>query len=215
MRLDPDEIIDDVLVRRGRRRFPIPWGLFILLGLYFGGVWGFLRYEYYNAPEFKAARHLRIAGQMLGDDNGMTAESANLLEALDHLLAALSAYPDDPLAHQRIEAVVRRLQERNTKLPEEKQKQIDALALRYRRMNELGSELLIVGPRDLWDVDYVLEMPGRIARYSVFGGVIILLIWLYKSLQDRRYLERMAAERMEGRREEIAESSSRRQRRKR
>ena len=215
MRLDPDEIIDDVLVRRGRRRFPIPWGLFILLGLYFGGVWGFLRYEYYNAPEFKSARHLRIAGQMLGDDNGMTAESANLLEALDHLLAALSAYPDDPLAHQRIEAVVRRLQERNTKLPEEKQKQIDALALRYRRMNELGSELLIVGPRDLWDVDYVLEMPGRIARYSVFGGVIILLIWLYKSLQDRRYLERMAAERMEGRREEIAESSSRRQRRKR
>lgn len=98
MRVDPDEIIDDVLVRRGRRRFPIPWGLFILLGLYFGGVWGFLRYEYYNAPEFKSARHLRIAGQMLGEDNGMTAESANLLEALDHLLAALSAYPDDPLA---------------------------------------------------------------------------------------------------------------------
>ncbi len=215
MRVDPDEIIEDVLVRRGRRRFPIPWGLFILLGLYFGGVWGFLRYEYYNAPEYKAARHLRIAGQMLGEDNGMTAEASDLLKALDHLLAALSAYPDDPLAHQRIEAVVRRLQERNTKLPGEKQKQIDALALRYRRMNERGSELLIVGPRDLWNVDYALEMPGRIARYSVFGGVIILLIWIYKSWQDRRYLERMVAERMEGRREEIAESSSRRQRRRR
>ena len=215
VRIDPRELIDDVLLSRRRRRFPVPWGLFILLGLYFGSIWLFLRYEYYNAPEYKAARHLSIALQLLGDDDGLTAEVPELLDALDHMLAALSVNPDDRFAHHRVEAVVRRLNERNVPLPDEKQKHLDALALRFRRLHELGTDLLAIGPRDMWDVDYVLEMPARIARFSIFGGLIIFVIWFYKSLQDRRYLDKLAAERMEERREEIAEAGAGRRRKKR
>lgn len=214
VRIDPHELVDDILVKSGRRRIPIPWGLFILLGVYFGGIYFYLHYEYYNAPEYKAARHLSIALQMLGADDGLTAEVPELLETLDHLLAALTINPDDPYAHQRIETVVRRLNERNAKLPPDKQKQVDALALRYRRMNDLGSSLIVIGPRDMWDVDYVLEMPGRIARYSIVGGLFIFVIWFYKAWQDRQYLERIAAERMEQRREESAAAGEGRVRKK-
>jgi hypothetical protein len=215
VRADPDEMVADILERAGKRRFPIPWGLFLLLGLYFGAVWGFLQYQYYNAPQYQAARHMRIATQLLGSDDGATADVPALLEALDHMLAALNVNPDDSLTHERIQTVVRLLKERNTVLPDDKQKLLDALALRYRRMHETSTDIVWIGPRDIWDLDSILDMPAKILRYSVIGGVVILLLWLYKTWQDHKYLERLAAERMEERREEAAASAASHQRRRR
>jgi len=215
VRADPDEIMQDILERHGRKRFPVPWGLLILLGLYFGGVYAFLHFQYYESPEYQSAKHLRIAEQLLGEDEGETAKVPDLLQAFDHLTTAVNLQPENRWGHQRIELVVRLLRERNTKLPTDKQRLLDALSLRYAHFAQGRDTALLVEVHQIWDLDEISAMPAKVARWSVVGGAFILLAWLYKTWQDRRYLSRLSTERMEGRREELADLGQHRQRRRR
>lgn len=190
----------------------MPWGLIVLLVLYFGGIWLYVRLEYHHSPRFQAARHLRDASLLLGGDDGHTAPLEDLQKALDHLLAALSVYTDDPWAHQRLEQVIRRLKERKATLSREQQGSADALSQVYRRLQERRAAILLVGAYDLWDVDAVLNAPQEIMTKSVYGGLLIVLFWMYRARQERRLLGRMALDRQDERQRDLEELDQHRKR---
>lgn len=186
---------------RRRLRLPIPWGLLIVLAVYFGSVWAYVRVEYCDSPQYAAARSLQRAELLLGRDDGLTAEISALFEALDHLLRATRAVPDDGGTLQRIEIAVRRLRERGVKLPRDTQAQIDGMSLRLRDAQASRKAVLLIGARDLWDVDGLLAAPQRIYRQSLLGAAFIVLLWIYKTVQGARYVRMnrvSAAERRSG-----------------
>lgn len=195
-------------------RMHVPWGLFIILALYFGGVWGYVRYEYYYSPKYIAAKHLRSADQLLGGGDGGRVSLDALKDALDHLIQALNAFPEDTWTQTRIEGVVRHLKERGEKLTKDQQHTVDSLALTYRRNQDAKTSFLPIGARDIWDVDSVLDMPNTMMRNSVVGGLFILAFWLYRTIQDRKHLHALALERDAYRSEEIDDLGVHRKRKK-
>jgi hypothetical protein len=190
----------------------VPWGLIVLLVLYFGGIWLFVRLEYHHSPRFQAARHLHDASLLLGSDDGRTAPLEDLKKALDHLLAALSVFTDDHWAHQRLEQVIRRLKERKVSLSREQQGSADALSQVYRRIQDGKAAILVVGVYDLWDVDAVLNAPQEIMNKSVYGGLLIVLLWMYRARQESKLLGRMALDRQDERRRDLDELNRHRKR---
>lgn len=191
--------------RARRHRWPIPWGLFIMLGLYFAAVLGYTRYEYVNSPEYKASRHLRIADQLLGQDNGLTAEKEQLVEALDNLIIAMKYVPENVWAQKKVEVLARRLSERKVKLTREQQQLVDALGRKYRVAEDKKTSFMPIGVRDIWDIDALKEMPGRVLQRTFLGGFIIFIVWLYKTLQDRKHMLKLEMERQTGRRKDLRE----------
>lgn len=195
-----------------KSRFPIPWGLFIVLGLYFGSVYAFTQYEFYNSPEYVAARHMRAADQLMGPNGGRTAKLPELEEALDHLLAALEKMPEDAWSHQQVEQVLIRLKERGYEVPKEKQRLLDMLARKYALADQAKRPVLIIGARDIWDFNSIAEMPDKIRRYSWFGGLLIFLIWLYIRWQDMKGADAFLDEKDDERRQELEELGAHRRR---
>jgi hypothetical protein len=191
-------------VKRARKvKWPIPWGLLAMLAIYFGGVWFYTNWEYKNSPEYNASRHLRIAAQLLGDDDGKTVGKQVLTEAMDHLIAAVKLRPDNTFAWQRVELVRVRMVERKLKLNPEQQQIIDAQGMRYRADQDRKTSFMPIGARDIWDVEAVTSLPGQVAKRTLFGALIIVVIWIYKTLQDRKHTTSMALERQDERRRDL------------
>lgn len=191
----PEEVLDAAeayLARQGpearakKAKWPIPWGLFIALGVYWALVSFYTRYEYINSPEYKASRYLRIAAQKLGEDDGKTVPKEDLLEAADNLLLAIKFVPQNTWAQQRVEVVARRLEERKMKIPPDLQKQLDALGFKYRAAMDAKKGVLPIGAYDIWDIEGAKQVPGQLAQRGILGGLVILLFWLYKTMQDRK-----------------------------
>src|SRR5688572_30016957 len=57
-------------VEQQRPPFPVPYGLFIALGLYAVGVLGYVYEAYWNSDEYVAAEHFVAASELLGLDDG-------------------------------------------------------------------------------------------------------------------------------------------------
>jgi len=171
---------------KDRPRFPVPWGLFIVLGVYLTAVWAVTQYEHYTSPDYLAAKEVREALDLLGDDDGKSAKVAALLQALEHLAKAIELVPGEAWLHERVEATTRRLHERREKVPLDLQRRLDALALRYQKIQLARGSALPVGVHDVWDVDAALRAPTKFLRYGGFGGAIIVLVWLYVAFQRRR-----------------------------
>ncbi len=199
-----------VAKKRKKSGLPIPWGLLIMLGLYFGGIFAFTQYEFYNSPQYIAARHMRAAEQLLGPNNGRTAKLPELTEALDHLLEALKQLPEDEWCHEQVEQVVIRLQERGHRMSSEKQRLLDSLSMRFKRAEESSKPMLWVGARDIWDFNSIADLPDKIIRYSWVGGLLIFVFWLYVRLQDRKRRDAFLDDKDEERREELEELGSHR-----
>jgi hypothetical protein len=174
------------VARAKKHKWPIPWGLFIALGVYWALVSFYTRYEYINSPQYKASRFLRVAAQKLGEDDGKTAPKEDLLDAADALLQAIKFVPQNTWAQQRVEVVARRLQERGMKIPPDLQKQLDALGLKYRAAMDAKKGILPIGAYDIWDIEGAKQVPVQVAQRGVLGGFVILIVWLYKTMQDRK-----------------------------
>jgi hypothetical protein len=175
------------VARAKKSRWPIPWGLFIALGVYWALVTFYTRYEYINSKEYKASRYLRVAAQLLGEDDGKTVPKENLLQAADNLLMAIKVGPEENTwAQQRVEVVARRLQERRMKIPQDLQQQLDALGFKYRAAMDAKKGFLPIGAYDIWDIEGAKQVPFQVAQRGVLGGLVILVFWLYKTMQDRK-----------------------------
>ncbi|MGC4122445.1 MAG: zinc ribbon domain-containing protein [Myxococcales bacterium] len=172
--------------RAKKHKWPIPWGLFIALGVYWALVTFYTRYEYINSPQYKASRYLRVAAQLMGDDDGKTVPKEVLLEAAENLLLAIKHVPENTWAQQRVEVVARRLQERGMKIPKDLQKQLDALAMKHRVAMDAKKGVLPIGAYDIWDIEGAKQVPFQVAQRGVLGGLVILVVWLYKTMQDRK-----------------------------
>ena len=191
-------------VQRGKKiKWPVPWGLFIMLGVYFGLVSLLTHWEYVRSPEYLASRSLRTAAQLLGSDDGRTVEKDKLLDALAALLEAIRQVPDNPYPYQQVEVVARRLEERKVKVPQEMKRELDVLGGRYRAIQDSRKSFMPIGARDIWDIDELSTVPGRIAKRSAVGGLIIFVIWLYRALQERKHAIEMELVRQAERRKDL------------
>ncbi len=187
-----------------RRQLGVPWGLLIVLGIYFLSVLGISEYQKRTSPTYQAALHVREAMKVLGKDGGETAPTDELFGALDHLIKALGHLPEDLWCHDRVEQVARRLVERRVAIPRETQRTLDALANRYRQAREAKHFFAPIGPRDVWDFDAATRGPAKVLQWSLAGAGLIIALWLYAALGSRKRLEALAQERRQERRKDVA-----------
>jgi hypothetical protein len=195
-----------------KSRFHVPWGLFILLGGYAAVSYTYIHFKDLDSPQYRAAMHLRSASQILGKDSGSSATNDQLLEAYNHLIESLILFPDDRWAHDQLEKVEWTLAVRGRKPPPELKRRADMLASAYQNIQAGRTSVLPVGPRDIWDIDAVVDAPGRLVRYFTFGGLVIILLWSYKEFQDYQFHRKHEDEKHLDRREDLRDLDSHRRR---
>jgi hypothetical protein len=190
-------------VAKRRWRIHVPWGLFVILGLYGAGVKYYVAYHQENDPQVQAAKHLVAAARILGKDNGASASLENLNKAYEELLQALALFPDDKWAHEQIEQVEWQLRKRGRKPDEGQRRRAEMLANLWQQIQAGRQSVLPVGARDKWDVDAVLDFPNVASQYAMLGGLIIILLWAYREYQDYLHQRGKEDERHLDRREEL------------
>lgn len=170
-------------------KFPVPWGLFVILALYGLGVLGFIWKTYWHSPEYKAAELSDRALLILGVDDGRKATPEQLREAFDDFLEAGRMLPEESQFAENLERLRNRFEERRIKLDPERIRRAEAVSELARRVQEQRAPLLVIGARDRhWAPDQLIAGPTTIALWSIPGAVLIIGIWAY--LQVSSYLVR-------------------------
>lgn len=166
--------------------FPIPWGLFIVLGLYAVGVAGYIWVNYYNAPEYQAAVSYAKALRLLGVDDGRRISEAELTKAFEHILEAARLMPEERALVEHLENLRHRFEERKFKLPEALKQRSEMMAANTLRREQAKKPWLVVGVRDRgWGPEQLLRGPQRIVLWSIPGAVFIIAFWAYTRLSHR------------------------------
>jgi len=169
----------------------VPYGLFIVLGLYLLGVLGYVWGTYWRSPEYLAAEHWNASVQLLGVDDGRKCSQADLERAFDHLAEAARLMPRVRGLPERLERLRWRFDERGFKLSEDRKRRAEAVSAVTRRLEEAGEPWLVVGSRDRgWAPDQLMEAPGKVVWWSMPGGVIIILVWAYLRFSRKAVRER-------------------------
>ncbi len=169
-----------VKVNPVRQRFPIPWGLFIALGVYAMTVSFYVYSTYWNSPGYQAARHYAQAQELLGVDEGRTCSQENLNAGLVHMLEVGRLVPEEKWVHQRIEALRWRFDERKFKLDHDLKMRAEAVSAMHERIREGRQQLLVVGVRDRgWAPEQLLEGPSKALIWAIPGGVVICVLWAW------------------------------------
>jgi hypothetical protein len=163
-----------------RQRFPIPWGLFIALGVYSLAVCFYVYTTYWSSPGYQAARHWDAAQALLGVNEGRTCSRADLEAAFVHMLEAGRLMPQEKWIHERIEAVRWRFDERKFKLDEDLKMRAEAVSTLHERIRQSRQSFLVVGARDRgWGAEQLLEGPSKVVLWAIPGGVVICLVWAW------------------------------------
>jgi hypothetical protein len=174
-----------------RQPFPVPYGLFIVLGVYAVGVLGYVWQAYWNSPEYLAAEHYAAATEMLGLDDGHSASKETVFDAYKHYLEAARLMPRVKTLHERVEAMRWRLEERGFKLDHDMQMRAEAVAMLWQRIQQEHEPILVVGARDRgWVPSQLLEGPTRTFLYSLPGAALIVVVWAYLRFSGKRVRER-------------------------
>ena len=163
-----------------RQRVPIPWGLFIALGVYALMVCLYVYSTYWNSPGYQAARHWNDAVALLGVDEGRSCSRAQLEQAFIHMLEVGRLVPEERWIHERIEAVRWRFEERKFKLDQDLKMRAEAVSATHERIRQGRQQFLVVGVRDRgWAPEQVLAGPSRAVMWSIPGAVVIGLLWVW------------------------------------
>lgn len=163
-----------------RNKFPVPWGLFIVLVLYALGVWAYVWLTVWQSPEYVAAQHSERATELLGVDEGRTASGDALRVAFDEVLEAARLLPEEEQFAERLERLRGRFAERRLRLDPERVHRAEAVSASARRVREARAPVLVVGARDRkWAPDQLAEKPRRIFLWSLPGAVLVIAIWAY------------------------------------
>ncbi len=174
-------------MKQQRQPFPVPYGLFIVLGVYALGVVGYVYVTYWSSPEYLAAGHFAAATQLLGLDDGRKVSQVVLTEAYTHYLEAARLMPRVKELHERTEAMRWRFQERGFKLDHDLQMRAEAVSAVWARLDREEQPMLVVGLRDRgWQPAQLLAGPGRTFLYSLPGAVVIVVVWAWLQFSGRK-----------------------------
>lgn len=174
-------------MKQQRQPFPVPYGLFIVLGVYALGVVGYVYATYWNSDDYVAAEHYEAAGELLGLEDGRNAAQETLTEAYTHYLEAARLQPRVKLLHTRTEAMRWRFQERGFEMDHDLQMRAEAVASVWQRIQQEEAPILVVGLRDRgWQPAQLLEGPGRTFLWSLPGGLVIAVIWAWLRFSGRK-----------------------------
>jgi hypothetical protein len=170
------------------QRFPIPWGLFVALGVYALGVWGYVAYTWWSSPEYRAAEENQAAWRVLGRDEGRHCSRRELEDAYRHLLRAAQAMPRLKVLHEDLEHLNWRFDERHWSVPVELRRAADAQGAEWARLEELDHASLIGQSlkEQGWDPESLEAGPGRAVAWSLVGVAVICLVWAYLKWTGRR-----------------------------
>ncbi|MDP1826691.1 MAG: hypothetical protein Q8L48_25700 [Archangium sp.] len=162
------------------RKFPVPYGLFIVLAVYALCVYGYIWTNYWNSPEYKAALGYAKALMILGVDDGRKCSEAQLTEAFEATLEAARLMPDERQLVDHLESLRHRFAERKFKLKPELVKKVEMMSANTMRIEQERKAWLVVGQRDRgWAPDQLLAGPERVVLWSIPGGVLIIAFWAY------------------------------------
>jgi hypothetical protein len=172
---------------RPRQKFPVPWGLFIALGVYALGVTGYIWVAYWSSPEYQAAEHYNSAWEILGRDEGRKAPREQMLEAYEHLLEAARLMPQVKSLHDQLESLNWRFEERKLRLPPEYTLRAGAVASVWQRIQAEQQPILVVGARNRgWAPDQLADGPATTVKWSMIGVLIIVVIWAWGRFNGNR-----------------------------
>ena len=201
LQYDADEIMMD-LALKARKKSIIPWGMILFFALYLAAAYTFLTYYTKTTPEYRAALHFDKGDRILGEDDGRTAETKQLIEAFDEYIAGTKLVPYDDYGQIRLETILRRLTERNIRLDKKQQRELDLIGNMRAFEAQKRKPILFVGVRDIWDIDALEAMPLKFFRYSLVVIVFIMFLWIIRSWRLRRYYDQLASQKIEERRVE-------------
>jgi hypothetical protein len=187
-----------------RAPFPVPYGLFVALGVYALLVLGYTWATYWRSPAYQAAEHFAEATQLLGVDDGRKVDAATLERAAVHFLDAARLAPEVKFLHQRVEAMRFRFDERGFKLPRGYVQQAERLSEIYTQLENERAPLLVVGVRDRgWAPDQLLAGPGKVFLWSLLGAGLVILVWAYLRFSGRAVHTKVHEERLKATEDEV------------
>jgi hypothetical protein len=189
-----------------KRPFPVPWGLFIALGIYALAVLGYVWATYWRSPEYQAAQHYAEALHLLGVDDGRKCSQQQLERAMDHVLEAARLMPRiKPLA-EHAERLRWRFEERHFKLDEGMKMRSEAVSALARRVEQEKEPWLVIGTHDKgWAAEQLLEGPQKAVWWSIPGGVVVVLVWGYLRFSAKAVREREHEQDLRSREAEVEE----------
>lgn len=162
------------------RKFPVPYGLFIVLAVYAIAVYGYIWTNYWNSPEYKAALGYAKALMILGVDDGRKCSEAQLNTAFEATLEAARLMPDERQLVDHLESLRHRFEERKFKLKPDLIQKTEMMSANTMRIEKERKAWLVVGSRDRgWAPDQLLAGPERVVLWSIPGGVLIIAFWAY------------------------------------
>ncbi|MDP2275886.1 MAG: hypothetical protein Q8N23_19880 [Archangium sp.] len=176
-------------------KFPVPYGLFIVLAVYALCVLGYIWTNYWDSPEYKAALGYARALSILGVDDGRKCTEAQLVKAFEATLEAARLMPDERQLVDHLESLRHRFEERKFKLNPDLVKKAEMMSANTMRIEKERKAWLVVGSRDRgWAPDQLLAGPERVVLWSIPGGVLIIAFWAYtrfsgKAARDRDHEE--------------------------
>lgn len=169
--------------------FSVPWGLFIVLGLYAAAVYMYIWTNYWDSPEYKAARSYARALALLGDGDGRRCSEADLNQAFKLTMEAAVLLPDERGLVQHLEDLRHRFEERHLKLNKEWVNQVEMMSARTLKREQERQSIGVVGVRDKgWHPEQLLAGPERVVLWSTPGAVLIIAFYTYTRLNRRAHL---------------------------
>lgn len=163
-----------------RQRIPIPWVLFVLVGIYVAGIGGWLAYRYYTSREYQAAVAYQEAWSILGVDGGKRVSDAELQRAFELLIHAAYRMPEVKTIHEDLERLRWRYEERKLPLPRALEFGAEEASRRWTEIQKANAPILVVGLREHgWDFETLSRTPAKILLWSAILGGLLLLVFTY------------------------------------
>ncbi len=170
-----------------RPKFPVPWGLFVVLAIYALAVWGYIWKTYWTSPEYLAMEAYGEAMVRLGVKEGETCSEADFLTGFDKLLEAAVLVPEERELLVKLERLRYLAEKRKIPLSKEQLRHVELMALRAKNIAEERKPWLVVGARDKgWAPDQLAQTPSRIVWWSLPGGILIIAYWGYLQFSAAR-----------------------------
>lgn len=174
-----------------RPKFPVPWGLFVVLAVYALAVVGYIWKTYWESPEYQAAEHYAQALSLLGVDDGRKCTQPQLEAAFGHVLEAARLIPENKDLATHTERLRWRFDERGFKLNPDFARKAELVSKAAQRVEEERSPWLAVGSRDRgWAPDQLLAGPERVVWWSSPGVVLIIAVWVYGQFGAKKAREK-------------------------
>ena len=172
-------------------KFPVPWGLVVVLAVYALAVVGYIWKTYWESPGYQAAEHYAQALALLGVDDGRKSSAKDLEAAFGHVLEAARLVPEDKGLAQHTERLRWRFEERRFKLNPDLVRKSELVSKAAQRIEEERAPWLAIGSRDRgWAPDQLLAGPERVVWWSSPGVVLIIAVWVYGQFGAKKARER-------------------------